>query len=119
MTSQNPSDRRRLQEALAHHQAGRLDAAERLYREILARAPENADALHLLGLVAYQAGRDPAAEDLIRQAIGVDDRRAPYWSDLGNALQRQGRAEDAVSAFNRASTSSRTSPARPSTWPTR
>ncbi len=90
MTSQHPSDRRLLQQALAHHQAGRLDAAERLYREILARGPENADALHLLGLVAYQAGRYPGAEDLIRQAIGVDDRRAAYWSNLGNALQRRG-----------------------------
>ncbi len=38
VTSQHPSDRRLLQQALAHHQAGRLDAAERLYREILARA---------------------------------------------------------------------------------
>ena len=104
--SQKPSDRRLLQQALAHHQAGRLEAAERLYREILARAPENApetaDALHLLGLVAYQAGRYPGAEDLIRQAIGVDDRRAAYWSNLGNALQRQGRAQDAVGAFERA-----------------
>ncbi len=38
MTSQHPSDRRLLQQALAQHQARRLVAAERRYREILARA---------------------------------------------------------------------------------
>ena len=40
-----------LQAALAHHQAGRLAEAEDLYRQILAVAPNHADAQHLLGLV--------------------------------------------------------------------
>ncbi len=73
------------------------------------RAPENADAWHLLGLVAYQAGRYPGAENLIRQAIGVDDRRAldikpdyaETWNNLGAALRQQGEIEEAAAAFAR------------------
>ena len=102
MSAKHPSDRRRLHEALAHHQAGRLETAERLYRDILRAEPENADALHLCGLVAYQAGGFADAEALIRQAIAVDDRRAAYWSNLGNALKQRGKLDEAVAACQRA-----------------
>src|SRR5262245_31823061 len=47
--------------AVQHHQAGRLDEAERIYRQILSVAPENAGALHLLGVVASQSGRHGVA----------------------------------------------------------
>ena len=33
--------------AVGHHQAGRLAAAEQLYRQVLAVNPHHADALHL------------------------------------------------------------------------
>ena len=41
-------------EAVAHHRGGRFQQAEQLYRNILEGHPTHADALHLLGLVAYQ-----------------------------------------------------------------
>ncbi len=47
-----------LGEALAHHQAGDLDAAVALYGKILESDPACADALHLLGVAALQKG-DP------------------------------------------------------------
>src|SRR5688500_13700803 len=46
-----------LQTAVSHHQAGQAAEAERLYRQVLAVDPEQADALHLLGVLAYQVGR--------------------------------------------------------------
>ena len=55
------------------HDAGRIAEAERLYRRILAADPDNAPALHLLGVVALQAGQFQAAVDLIGQAIARDD----------------------------------------------
>ena len=40
--------------AMAHHRAGRLAAAEQIYRRILERQPDQSDAWHLLGMVAQQ-----------------------------------------------------------------
>ncbi|MCH7988195.1 MAG: tetratricopeptide repeat protein, partial [Planctomycetes bacterium] len=45
-----------LQNALKHHQAGKIEQAEALYREILRFDSQHADALHLLGVAVYQQG---------------------------------------------------------------
>ena len=84
MTSQHPSVRRLLQQALAHHQAGRLDAAERLYREILARAPENADALQLLN---YEALCDEPQRGLRLMADAIDTRDADSLIALASTIR--------------------------------
>jgi protein O-GlcNAc transferase len=88
--------------ALHHHQAGRLAQAAQLYQEIIARDPEHADALRLLGVVAQQQGRHELAADLLEQAIGVNPRIAEYHNDLGLALQALGRQERAIEAFQAA-----------------
>src|SRR5207245_9111689 len=62
---------RLLAEAASHHHAGRLAAAERLYRRILAVDPKHADSLHLLGLIAHQNGHSDEAVDLIGQSIAL------------------------------------------------
>ena len=62
---------RDLTEAVGHHQAGRLAAAERLYRKVLDQDPANADALHLLGVVCHQTGRDARAVELIGMALAA------------------------------------------------
>ncbi len=41
-------------EAAKLHQAGKLDEAAEIYREVLARAPHDFDAYHLLGVIALQ-----------------------------------------------------------------
>ena len=58
-----------LQTALLHHQSGRLQQAEQIYRLILARDAANADACNLLGIIAYQAGNYESAAELITRAI--------------------------------------------------
>jgi Flp pilus assembly protein TadD len=45
-----------LKEAVRLHQAGELACAEALYREAIAAAPDDADALHLLGVLSHQKG---------------------------------------------------------------
>jgi len=91
-----------LSRAIARHQAGDLDAAERAYRTILDDHPDHADALHLLGLVRHQKGDDAAATDHIRRAIAVDERTAMYHANLGRVLMAQGRAADAADAYREA-----------------
>ena len=42
------------QTAFEQHEAGNLDEAEHIYREILQQEPGNADVLHLLGVLLFQ-----------------------------------------------------------------
>jgi len=88
-----------LQEALDLHQAGQFDAAEQAYRAHLQATPDDADALHLLGVLRQQRGDAPAALDLIRQAIALAPDHAQFHLSLGGALLAQGETDAARSSF--------------------
>jgi tetratricopeptide (TPR) repeat protein len=91
-----------LDQALAHHQQGRLDEAAKGYRRILDLDANHADCLHLLGMVAHQQGDDDTAAELIQKAIAIYPGAASYHSNLGNVLYEQGRAQDAAASYMRA-----------------
>ncbi len=91
-----------LAEATGHHQAGRLQQAESLYREILRQDPHQPDAYHLLGLLAYRVGNLDQAVDLIGKAIGEDAGNAVFQFNLGVVRQKQGRLDQAVEAYRQA-----------------
>jgi tetratricopeptide (TPR) repeat protein len=91
-----------LELGLQHHSAGRLDQAEAAYREILAAEPDNIDALHFLGVVAYQRGAHAQAEELISGALRRHPANAPAHNNLGNALGAQGKLEEAIGCYERA-----------------
>ncbi|HZL52216.1 MAG TPA: tetratricopeptide repeat protein [Terracidiphilus sp.] len=88
--------------ALRHHQAGHLDEAEQLYRQILQADSGNADALHFLGVLGLQTGRIDVAVDLIGKAIEQNGRVPAFHNNLGNALKAQGRLEQAAASYARA-----------------
>src|SRR5882762_2069602 len=92
----------RLQTGLALHRAGRLAEAEACYQRVLAVEPENADALHLIGNIAYQVGRHDVAVAMIGQAIRRNGRNPLYFSNLGLALGNQGRLDEALTRFEQA-----------------
>jgi tetratricopeptide (TPR) repeat protein len=85
-----------------HRRAGRLAAAEDMCRQILRAKPENAEATHLLGLIAHQAGNGAAAIDLLRRAIQLDRNVALYHANLGEICRLAGRLDEAVKAGRRA-----------------
>ncbi|NQV48703.1 MAG: tetratricopeptide repeat protein [Rhodospirillaceae bacterium] len=87
---------------LTHHQAGRLDQAEAIYRQILETLPDFADANHLLGVICHQKGDIETAIGLISKAIKASSGKAPFHSNLGNALKDQGRLEEAGASYRRA-----------------
>jgi protein O-GlcNAc transferase len=87
-----------IDQALAHHQADRLEEAETLYRRILDTDPRHADALHLLGLIGHQYGRYQEASDLIMAAIEVKPD-AIYYYNLGNVMQADNRHAAAAECF--------------------
>ncbi len=72
--------------AVQHHQAGRLQAAERICRQILVVEPNHADAWHLSGVINAQTGNHRVAVEYIRRALTVKPDWAEAHDNLGNAL---------------------------------
>ena len=87
-----------LQGAVARHQAGQLAEAEGIYRQVLAVKPAHPDALHLLGLIAYQTGQHHTAISLIEKAIAQVPDNPMYHSNLGEAYRAAGQFEQAIAA---------------------
>ena len=90
-----------IESGLALLQAGRLSDAAAVFRQILAVRPDYADALHLLGLVAYHGGDYAAAVDLIMAAL-THHTSEIFYGNLGNAFAAQGKRAAAVECFRQA-----------------
>ncbi|MGD0884127.1 MAG: tetratricopeptide repeat protein [Thermodesulfovibrionales bacterium] len=90
-----------LQLAIRFHQNGELQNAEAVYRQILQAEPNNADALHLLGLVAHQMGEGTAAVDLIEKAIRVKPTEPLFHNNLGIAYHALHNLKEAIACFQR------------------
>ncbi|MGD0461243.1 MAG: tetratricopeptide repeat protein [Tepidisphaeraceae bacterium] len=88
--------------AVQHHRAGRLAEAEGIYRRILAAEPNNAQALHLLGVLGGQVGQAEAGIQLIRRAIALQPDFADAYNNLGCALSAQDQPDEAIEAFRNA-----------------
>jgi tetratricopeptide (TPR) repeat protein len=88
--------------AIAHHRAGRFAEAEEGYRKILVHRPQHAQALHLLGIVAFATHRYVDAAILIQRAIAASPAEASYHSDLGLTYRIAGRLDEAAVCFRRA-----------------
>jgi tetratricopeptide (TPR) repeat protein len=93
-----------LRQAQEEHKAGRLAAAEALYRRVLESAPQHPQVLLALGTIAGQNGNDEAAAQLSRQAIAIAPQHAVAHFNLGYALRRLGRTGEAEAAFRNATT---------------
>jgi len=92
----------KLDMALRSHRAGRLSEAEVAYDDVLAVDPENIDALHFLGVIAYQRGEHGRAEKLISRALSRNASNAPAYNNLGNALGAQGKLDAAIACYRQA-----------------
>jgi tetratricopeptide (TPR) repeat protein len=85
-----------------YQRADRLDDADDLLARTLAVAPQQPDALHLAGLVAFRRGRFAEAAALVERALrhGVDTPL--YWRNLCTMCERLGRYDEAEAAGQRA-----------------
>jgi tetratricopeptide (TPR) repeat protein len=90
-----------LQEAFEHLQSGRLAQAEQVYRKILQLEPNHPDALHYLGVIAYNVEKHEIAADLIGKAVRLAPT-ASNCSNLGLALQALGQLDAAAAQYQKA-----------------
>ena len=91
-----------LRKALHLHQAGDTDRAKSLYNKVLTIVPDDADALHLLGLIEHQDGNLLAARQLIDRAILHEPAHPFFYNNLGNVLKDLGLLEDALRSYRQA-----------------
>jgi tetratricopeptide (TPR) repeat protein len=83
-------------------QAGRLDVAEKLCRQILQVTPDQAEMLQALGVIVYQSGRSAEGIELVRKAIAANGAVAAFHANLCELCRRAGRFDEAVAAGRQA-----------------
>jgi protein O-GlcNAc transferase len=98
-----------LTRAVAHFGAGQFDAAEAIYRAVVAAAPGHVVAHANLGSVLHAQGRYEAAIAALTAALQLEPVSAALQrnlaaciSDWGLHLQRQGRLDDAITLYRKA-----------------
>jgi len=75
-----------LLQAVTLHQAGNLDTAAHLYREVLKSLPTQPNANHNLGVIALEANDVDASLELFKTALEVAPEDPQYWISYIEAL---------------------------------
>ena len=88
-----------LQRGLEFHRKNQFLEAESCYKQALGIDPNNADAIHLLGLLADAIGDKELAVDLVRYAISIQSDNPVFHGNLGNILRAQGRHDEAIACY--------------------
>ncbi len=83
---ESPSVDERCAAALQHQVAGRLELAERLYRDVLVAEPQHAAANYGLGMLLIQSQRAESALDYLVSALNANPEVADYWLGYLEAL---------------------------------
>jgi tetratricopeptide (TPR) repeat protein len=91
----------RMQRAVAAHQQGALDDAERDYRAVLSAEPQHADATHFLGLLLHQRG-DAAGFGLLQQSLVISPGNYQFRGNLAGVLVQLGRGAEAERLYREA-----------------
>ncbi|MDF1748760.1 MAG: tetratricopeptide repeat protein [Alphaproteobacteria bacterium] len=92
----------RYHDAVAALQAGKLQEAEQAVKAVLRDNERDAQAIHLLGVVAHQAQKTDVGIQLIQKALEIEPNSAAFLNTLGFLFRQERRYPDAVSALRRA-----------------
>lgn len=90
-----------LAHAAERHRSGHTAVAAVLYRRLLAVAPDQPDALHLLGM-AVRGDRPDAGQRLLARALTARPDLVPAWVNLARTARAAGRPAQAAGAARRA-----------------
>jgi len=96
----NRDRKKRLESAKADHRAGRADAAEPVYRQLIAEDPNDAEAHHMVAIVHLQKRAFEAAVASARKAAAIENQNPQFLNTLGAALLEAGELGEAERALN-------------------
>jgi protein O-GlcNAc transferase len=103
MTLRTPQDIRvAFQDALRLHQAGKLAAAERGYRQILSADAQHRDSLHLLGVIHFGHKKYDDARAGMERALALGPDVAAICFNLARCLDEMGEFDQAIALYRRA-----------------
>jgi len=106
-------NREKLIRGLELQRSGQLEAAEKVYRDILLRHPDDVDAMRLLASIAMSVRQFGDAEAMLKRALEIAPDFFQALMDLGLAQQEQDKLDEAAETFRRAS---RLEPRRAQPW---
>lgn len=89
-----------LNRAYQAYRAGKLDEARQLYLDVLAKDPQNSDALQGLGVIAQQRGEDTIAAQYYARVLNLDPRNAVANAGM-SALHASGNHESRLKTLLR------------------
>lgn len=91
-----------LEDLIQLHRAGRLDEAENGYRQLLTERPDDAEVLHLLGILRAQRGDLPDGLKLVTRASELAPDSATCQHTLGEMYLSEHRLDAAAQAYEQA-----------------
>jgi type IV pilus biogenesis/stability protein PilW len=91
-----------LQDLLQAVDASGLGALEPLARQVLSMNPSDPDALHLLGMIAYQQKEYPQAIEYLTRAVEQKPNDSEIQHNLGIALESAQEPDAAIAAIQKA-----------------
>lgn len=91
-----------LSQAVFHHGAGRLQAAEHLYRALLAIEPDHPEANHGFGALAMELGQVELGLSHLQRALELAPDTERYWLGLAEGFLIAGQPEKALVVIERA-----------------
>lgn len=99
-TAQAPGHLLAMAEQKRRH--GFLDDADELARKAAETAPENAEAIHSLGIIAHQSGKLSEAIAHLRRAVALAPNQPIYHANLGEMCRLAGLVDEAIREGRRA-----------------
>ena len=88
-------------QALMHIGAGRLKDAVDICHAVIEKEPNNAAALHALGLTHYMVRNYAAAIEHMAKAVQFDSMNPQYFCNLGESHRRGGQPDRAIEMFEK------------------
>ncbi len=90
-----------LRKGMAKHTSGCYQEAEILYRRVLQMDPNQPDAIHFIGVIAFQIGNYQAAREYLARAIELAPGNPGCYNNMGNLMQKEGDLKGSVPYYEK------------------